>query len=153
MPTYAAGATIERRYPGPSGDAARSEADPQIGAFLAAGWMISGERWEADQERGAPIGDAIATGSLSYLAGAGGNLVVTFVAARDTDLPAIMPAYTMTDPRADRLESFAVAKVVGGVIVFVIFLVIFLGVVGQMASMSARFDHPDIGGQNFVTQP
>jgi hypothetical protein len=144
MPTYAAGATVERRYPGPDADAARRAAEPQIQAFLAAGWMIGSERWDGDRQQGAPIGDAIATGTIGYLAGAGGELVVGYVAARATDLPGALPAYTLTNPRAENLRSYATVQVVIAVIVGVIFLAIFASIAGQMGMMGAGFGGPPV---------
>ena len=134
MATYAQGATVERRYPGPSADAARAAANPQIQAFLAAGFMISGERWEDDAGHGAPIGDAIATGAISYLAGSGGTLVLTFTAARDADLPPDLPAYQLQDPRASALQAWSGLKVGLTIVGFVIFGLIFLSMLGQMHS-------------------
>jgi hypothetical protein len=142
MPTYAAGATVERRYPGPDADAARREAEPQVQAFLAAGWLIGGERWDADRQQGAPIGDAIATGSVGYLAGEGGELVITYVAPEPADLPATMPTYTLTNPREERLQSYATIQVVVGVVAIVVFLVIFLSVASSMGGAFDRFGGP-----------
>lgn len=136
MPTYAAGATVERRYPGPSADTARAAAGPQIAAFLSAGFMVSGERWEDDAARGAPIGDAIATGAISYLAGSGGTLVLTFSATRDTDLPADLPAYRLEDPRAGTLRTWSEVQIGLAVVFGVVFLFVFLSVLGQMSAMS-----------------
>jgi hypothetical protein len=144
MSTYAAGATVERRYPGPSQGVARTAAEPQVQAFLAAGWMISAERWIDDTASGAPIGDAIATGAISYLAGSGGNLAITFVAARDTDLPTVLPAYTETDPRADTLESIAAVRVAFGVIALIVILIIFATMAGQMGHQPG-FGPPVVG--------
>jgi hypothetical protein len=142
MPTYAAGATVERRYPGPDADAARRAAEPQVQSFLGSGWMIRGERWEADSDHGAPIGDAIATGTISYLAGSGGELVITYVAATDTEVPASLPSYTLTDPRKENLQTIATARVVVGVIGVVIFVIFFLNVASQMGRMNQGFDFP-----------
>lgn len=135
MGAYAAGATVERRYPGPSQERAREAAERQVQAFVAAGWKIAGERWVDDAAAGAPIGDAIATGAVSYLAGSGGSLVITYVAVADADLPAALPAYTERDPRASALEGIATAKVVIGIIAVVVFLLFFLSVAGQMGRM------------------
>lgn len=135
MGAYAAGATVERRYPGHSQESARAAADPQIQAFVAAGWKIAGERWVDDAAAGAPIGDAIATGAVSYLAGSGGSLVVTYVATTEADLPVVLPAYTERDPRADALEGIAAAKVVIGIVAVVVFLLFFLSVASQMGRM------------------
>lgn len=132
MSTYAAGATVERRYPGATQDGARFGAEAQVQAFLAASWMISSERWVDDTAGGAPIGDAVATGSLSYLVGSGGNLVITYVAARDTELPPMLPAYSGTDPRADNLQTLATFKVVAGIAAAVVFLLAFLSIASQM---------------------
>ncbi len=142
MGAYAAGATVERRYPGPSQDSAREAAEPQVQAFAAAGWKIAGERWEDDAASGAPIGDAIATGAVSYLAGSGGSLVITYVAGVEAELPAVLPCYTERDPRADALEGFATLKVIIGVVGIVIFLLVFFSVLQQMGHMRQGFGGP-----------
>jgi hypothetical protein len=135
VPTYEAGATVERRYPGPTGEDATRAAEPQIQAILAAGWLISGERWQEDAAGGAPIGDAIATGPASHLAGSDGELVVTFVAARDTDLPAPLPASMPSDPRADNPATIATVRLVVFAVVGILFLLFALRYAGQMGRM------------------
>ncbi len=142
MGAYAAGATVERRYPGPSQETARAAAEPQVQAFVAAGWKIGGERWVDDAGSGAPIGDAIATGAVSYLAGSGGNLVITYVAVGEADLPVAMPVYTEQDPRAAALEGFATLKVIVGVVGIVIFLLFFFSILGQMGHMQQSLGGP-----------
>ena len=135
MPTYAAGATVERRYPGPDAETARTAAEPQIEAFVNSGFSISSERWEEDlASGGAPIGDAISSGVISQIAGQGGRLVITYVANAPTDLPADLPAYTLEDPRRANMETWSMLQVVVGVIFFIIFAFFFLTVVGQMSS-------------------
>jgi poly(3-hydroxybutyrate) depolymerase len=135
MPTYAAGATVERRYPGPDAETARKAAEPQIGAFVGAGFSIGSERWEEDlASGGAPIGDAISSGAISQIAGHGGNLVITYVANAPTDLPQDVPAYTLKDPRRANMEAWSQLQVVVGAIFIVVFLAVFLMIVGQMSS-------------------
>ena len=135
MPTYAAGATVERRYPGPDAETARSAAELQIGAFVGAGFSISSERWEEDlMSGGAPIGDAISSGPISQIAGQGGALVITYVANAPTDLPQDVPAYTLKDPRRSRMETYSQLQLVGGGIFLLIFLFFFLTILSQMTS-------------------
>ncbi len=135
MPTYATGATVERRYPGPDAETARKAADPQIGAFVNSGFSISSERWEEDlASGGAPIGDAISSGAISQIAGHGGSLVITYVANLPTDLPAELPAYTLKDPRRANMETWSQLQLLLGGVFIVIFLIMFLMVVGQMSS-------------------
>jgi hypothetical protein len=135
MPTYAAGAIVERHYPGPDAETARRAAEPQIGAFIGAGFSISSERWEEDlASGGAPIGDAISSGPISQIAGYGGTLVITYVANAATDLPQDVPAYTLKDPRRANMETWSQLQVVGGVIFFLIFLVAFLTILSQMSN-------------------
>lgn len=132
MGAYAAGATVERRYPGRSQDEARAAADAQVQAFLRSGWKIAGERWLDDVSGGAPIGDAIATGAVSYLAGSGGSLVITYVADGDADLPSDLPVYAGADPRRSNLQAYAGLQVAFGVIAIVVFVIFALFVLGQM---------------------
>ena len=133
MPTYAAGATVERRYPGPDAETARSAAELQIGAFAGAGFSISSERWEEDLlSGGAPIGDAISSGPISQIAGHGGSLVITYVANAPTDLPQDVPAYTLKDPRRANIETWSQLQMLGGGIFLLIFLFFFLMIVTQM---------------------
>ena len=135
MPTYAAGATIERRYPGPDAETARQAAEPQIGAFVGAGFSISSERWEEDlASGGAPIGDAISSGAISQIAGHGGSLIITYVANMATDLPQEVPAYTLQDPRRANMQAWSQLQLVVGAIFVVIFLIVFLSIAGQMSS-------------------
>ncbi len=135
MPTYAAGATVERRYPGPDAERARAAAGPQIEAFVRAGFSISSERWEEDlASGGAPIGDALASGSISQLAGHGGALMITYVANAASDLPADVPVYTMVDPRRANLQTWSQLQLVLGVVLVVVFLIFFLSILGQMNS-------------------
>lgn len=129
---YAAGATVERRYPGRSQEQARADADAQVQAFLAAGWKIASERWTEDASQGAPIGDAIATGAVSYLAGSGGSLVITYVAVGDADLPADLPVYQGSDPRRENLQTFAGFQVALMVVAFIFFVIVALTMLGQM---------------------
>jgi hypothetical protein len=139
MATYATGATVERHYPGPNADAARAAAEPQIAAFVGAGFTIASERWIDDSaSTGAPIGDAIASGPLTYLAGHGGSLAIVYQATRPTDLPAAIPSYTMQDPRAANLQAWSQLRI-GMTAVFVItFVVVFLAMLGQFMSSSSR---------------
>jgi hypothetical protein len=139
MATYEAGATVERRYPGPDADTARGAAEPQIAAFLAAGFTIASERWldDAASAGGAPIGDAIASGPLSYLAGHGGALLITYRATIPTDLPVAVPAYTLSDPRAQNLRAWSQIQVVAAIVFIVIFGLVFLTILGQMNSASS----------------
>jgi hypothetical protein len=140
MATYAAGATVERRYPGPDADTARAAAGPQIAAFLNAAFMIVSERWvdDAAAAGGAPIGDAIASGPLTYLAGHGGALVITYQATIPTDLPAAVPAYTLRDPRAETLHTWSQVQIVIFAVFVVVFVIVFLSILGQMMSTSSR---------------
>ncbi len=143
MPTYAAGATVERRYPGPDADQARQAASPQIDAFVRSGFSIQAERWEEDlASGGAPIGDAIASGSLSQLAGRGGSLVITYVANVATDLPVDVPAYTLTDPRRQTLQTWSQLQLVVGIVFLVIFLIMFLTVASTIMNASSSFNGP-----------
>jgi len=101
------------------------------------GFSIGSERWEEDlASGGAPIGDAISSGVISQIAGQGGRLVITYVANAPTDLPAELPAYTLEDPRRANMETWSMLQVVVGVIFFIIFVVFFLTVAGQMSSGS-----------------
>lgn len=135
MSAYAEGATVERRYPGPDADAARSAAEPQIQAFLNAGFTIESERWLDDTAgNGAPIGDAIAAGPLTYLAGQGGSLAIVYRATRPTDLPVGMPHYTLKDPRASILTAWSQFGLVIAIVFVIIFLIFFLSILGQMTS-------------------
>jgi hypothetical protein len=137
MATYAAGASVERSYPGPDADTVRAAAEPQIAAFLSAGFTIASERWLEDKESGgAPIGDAIAVGAVNYLAGHGGALVITYQATVPTDLPAVVPAYSMHDPRADNLQTWSQFQIGIGVVFAIIFVIVFLSIVSQMGSAS-----------------
>lgn len=139
MATYAAGATVERRYSGPDVDTVRAAAGPQIAAFLDAGFMLASERWVEDTAwEGAPIGDAIASGPLMYFAGHGGTLVITYQATIPTDLPAAMPAYTLRDPRAENLQTWSQLRIGISVVFAVIFGIFFLMILGQMMSASWR---------------
>jgi hypothetical protein len=143
MATYAAGATVERRYPGPDADAARAAAGPQIAAFIEAGFTILSERWIDDSAgNAAPIGDAIASGPLTYLTAKGGSLSITYEASRPTDLPAAMPAYTMQDPRAADLATWSQLRVAGSVVAGIIFVLFFLFVLSQMMSMQSQMPAP-----------
>ena len=144
MPSYAAGAIVERRYPGPDQDASRAAAEAQVQAFLGAGWQIVEERWEADAEDGAPIGDAIASGPVSYLAGTGGQLVVTFRAAADADLPLALPEYTLTNPRAETLRTAATMRLVFLAIVGILALLFFANFAGQMGRMQPGFGDSEL---------
>ena len=127
MPTYATGATVERLYPGPNAEAARAAAQPQIDAFLAAGFMIAGERWLDDSTSGGtPVGDAVATGTISYQA------------SRPTDLPPALPAYTLEDPRAVRLQTWSQMQLVVGAVFVVIVLFVFVVILSQMMSTNQR---------------
>ena len=138
MATYAAGATVERRYPGPNADTARAAAEPQITAFLSAGFTIASERWLEDSASGgAPIGDAIAEGPVTYLAGHGGALVITFQATMPTDLPAAIPAYSLQDPRAASLQTWSQLQLGFGIVFAIIFVIVFLVILGQMMSASS----------------
>ena len=135
MPTYVAGATVERRYPGPDTETARRAAEPQISAFVNAGFSIGSERWEEDlASGGAPIGDAISSGVISQIAGHGGSLVITYIANAPTDLPAEIPAYTLVDPRRSNMRAWSQLQVVVGGVFVVVFLIIFLMMLGQMSS-------------------
>jgi hypothetical protein len=135
MPTYAAGAMVERRYPGPDFDAARKAAEPQIGAFVSSGFSIASERWEGDlASGGVPIGDAISSGAISQIAGHGGSLVITYVANVPTELPRDVPAYTLKDPRRANLEAWSQLQLVAGAIFLIIFGIVFLSILGQMSS-------------------
>jgi hypothetical protein len=135
MATYAAGATVERRYPGPDAETARNAAEPQIDAFVSSGFSIASERWESDlASGGAPIGDAISSGPFSQVAGSGGSLVITYVANVPTDLPAEVPAYTLQDPRQANMQAWSQLQLVLGAIFAVIFLIVFLSILGQMSS-------------------
>jgi hypothetical protein len=135
MPMYAAGATVERRYPGPDAETARQAAEPQIGAFVGSGFSIGSERWEEDSASGgAPIGDAISSGAFSQIAGHGGSLVITYVANVATDLPRDVPAYALQDPRRARMEAWSQIQVVLTVIFVVMFVIVFLSLLSQMAS-------------------
>jgi hypothetical protein len=137
MPTYAAGATVERRYPGPDAETARSAAEPQIAAFVNAGFSISSERWEEDlASGGAPIGDALASGAMSQLVGRGGALLITYVAGVPTDLPQDVPVYSMQDPRRANLQAWSQLQIAIGAIFAVVFVIFFLMILGQMSSMS-----------------
>jgi hypothetical protein len=144
MATYEAGATVQRRYPGSDADSARAAAKPQIAAFMEAGFTIASEEWAEDSAAvGAPIGDAIASGPLTYLASHGGALLITYRATRPTDLPAALPAYTMQDPRAADLATWSQLRLGVSIAFGVIFLIVFLLVVSQMASMSSQM--PNFG--------
>jgi hypothetical protein len=134
MATYELGATVERRYPGPNVDAARAAAQPQIDAFLTSGFTIAHEGWVDDMAPGTPIGDAVAAGSLSYLAGQGGSLSIVYRATRPAELPADLPAYTLTDPRQDTLRTWSGLQVVVGVAFVIVFLIVFVAVLSQMTS-------------------
>ena len=135
MPTYAAGATVERRYPGPDAETARRAAEPQIAAFVGAGFSVSGERWEDDlASGGTPIGDALTAGPISQIAGQGGALVATYVANVPTDLPQDLPEYTMQDPRRVNLQRWSQLQLVIGGVLLIIFLLFFLMVASQMSS-------------------
>jgi hypothetical protein len=143
MATYAAGATVERRYPGPDAETARAAAEPQIGAFVSSGFSIASERWEEDlASGGAPIGDAIASGSISQLAGRGGALVITYVANVATDLPATVPAYTLQDPRRANLQTWSQVQLAIGAVFLIAFVVFALYVLGQMNSAQHMFMAP-----------
>jgi len=125
MPTYA--------------EAARAAAQPQIDAFLAAGFMIAGERWLDDSTSGGtPVGDAVATGTISYLAGKGGRLAISYQASRPTDLPPALPAYTLEDPRAVRLQTWSQMQLVVGAVFVVIVLFVFVVILSQMMSTNQR---------------
>jgi len=135
MPAYETGAMVERLYPGPDVEAARAAAQPQIDAFLAAGFMIAAERWLDDSTSGgAPVGDAVATGTISYLAGHGGRLSISYRATRPADLPPTIPAYTLEDPRSVRLRTWSQVQIVIGAIFVVVFLIAFLAILGQMTA-------------------
>ena len=137
MPTYALGATVERRYPGPDAQTARKAAEPQIGAFVNSGFSISSERWEEDLAfGGAPIGDAISSGPISQMAGHGGSLVITYIANAPTDLPEHVPAYTLQDPRRANMEAWSQLQLVVGGIFLVVFVIVFLSILGQMSGAS-----------------
>lgn len=139
MATYAAGATVERRYPGPSAEAARSEAEGQIRAFVNSGFSIQSERWEEDlASGGAPIGDAIASGALSQLAGRGGSLVIVYVANAPADLPTDLPVYALEDPRRASLQSWSQMQILLACVFGFIFIVFFLSVLSQMSSMNSH---------------
>jgi hypothetical protein len=147
MATYAAGATVERRYPGPNAEAARAEAEGQIRAFVNSGFSIQSERWEEDQASGgAPIGDAIASGTLSQLVGGGGSLVIVYVANAPADLPSDIPAYTLEDPRRASLQSWSQLQILLACVFGFIFILFFLSVMSQMSSMNSNFMG---GGQQF----
>lgn len=139
MATYETGATVERRYPGPDADSAREAARPQIDAFMNAGFTIASERWIDDgASAGTPIGDAIASGALTYLAGHGGELDITYRATRPTDLPSAIPAYTMDDPRAANLQTWSQLRVGLSLVFGIIFVIVFLMVLGQIMSAGSR---------------
>ena len=139
MATYVAGATVERSYPGPNTEAARVGAEGQIQAFVNAGFSIQSERWEEDQASGgAPIGDAIASGPLSQLAGHGGSLVIVYVANAPADLPSNLPAYTLEDPRRASLKSWSQLQIVLACVFGFIFIVLFLSVLSQISSMNSH---------------
>ncbi len=132
MATYEAGATVERRYPGPDAESARAAAEPQIHAFVDAGFTIASEFWIDDTAAaGAPIGDAIASGPITYLAGSGGALSITYRALRPTELPAV-PAYVLEDPRAAALQTWSTLRVGAAIVLGIIFVLIFLSVLGQV---------------------
>jgi hypothetical protein len=147
MPTYAAGATVERRYPGPDAETARAAAEPQINAFVGADLSIGSEHWEEDQASGGvPIGDAISSGPLSQIAGRGGALVITYVANAPADLPQEIPAYTLQDPRRTRIQTWSQLQVLVVGIFFLVFVIAFLfvlvGILGQMSSAPHFGDMP-----------
>jgi hypothetical protein len=138
MATYEAGATVQRRYPGSDADTARAAAEPQIAAFMEAGFTIASEDWAEDSAgAGAPIGDAIASGPLTYLAAHGGALLITYRATRPTDLPAFLPAYTMKDPRAADLATWSQLRLGVSVVFGILFLIVFLTILSQMSSMTS----------------
>ncbi len=140
MATYAAGATVERSYAGPNADTVRGAAQPQIAAFLAAGFTIASERWAEDSTSGGtPVGDAVATGTISYLAGHGGALMVTYLATGPAELPVNMPAYTLQDPRAQNLQTWSQFQVAVSAVFLIIFALVFLMIVSQMMSAPSRF--------------
>lgn len=143
MPTYAAGATVERRYPGPDAETARTAAEPQIAAFVNSGFSIGSERWEEDlASGGAPIGDAISSGAISQIAGHGGSLVITYVANVATDLPQDVPAYTLQDPRRVNMQAWSQLQLVIGGIFVIVFIFFFLMILSQMSSASSHFGMP-----------
>jgi hypothetical protein len=118
-------------------DTARQAAQPQIDAFVNAGFSIQAERWDEDEASGGtPIGDALTAGPISQIAGHGGSLVITYIANGPADLPQDVPVYTMRDPRRDNIETWSQLQVVFAAVFIVIFLIFFLMVVGQMSSMS-----------------
>ncbi|MGD0248283.1 MAG: hypothetical protein ABSB75_04445 [Candidatus Limnocylindrales bacterium] len=116
----------------------RAAAEPQIAAFLGAGFTIASERWvdDAASAGGAPIGDAIASGPLSYLAGHGGALVIIYQATIPTDLPAVVPTYTLRDPRAQNLRTWSQLQIGAAVALVVIFALVFLMILQQMSASS-----------------
>ncbi len=86
MSTFAAGATLEQRYPGESEEAARAAARPRVAAFEAAGWTVASEEWVVAALPSTQA-DPLPPGAGRYAAARGGALVVTFLAARDAEVP------------------------------------------------------------------
>jgi hypothetical protein len=136
MATYEIGAIVERRYPGPNAEEARAAAASQIAAFVQSGFTIASETWQDDSDSGAPIGDALATGTISYLAGRGGQLVIRYQATRPAELPEVLPAYTMEDPRQRSLQTWSQLQLLVGVIFLLIFAFFFISIVSQMPGSS-----------------
>ena len=140
MAAYAAGSTVERSYAGPNADTVREAAQPQIAAFLAAGFTIASERWAEDSTSGGtPVGDAVAAGTISYLAGRGGTLVITYLATGPAELPIDMPAYTLQDPRVQNLHTWSQFQVAVSAVFLIVFALVFLMIVSQMMSATSRF--------------
>jgi hypothetical protein len=124
MAAFAAGATIEQRYPGASQEDARRAAGPQLSAFAAASWAVVSETW---------VPATAAAGTLSSIpaasAGKGGTLVVVFRADRDADLPPRL-SLRLDDPEPrSTLTPFAI-RVVVALIVAAVLIVAFAYVVG-----------------------
>ena len=88
---------------------------------------------------GTPVGDAVAAGTLSYLAGRGGTLVITYLATGPAELPIDMPAYTLQDPRVQNLQTWSQFQVAASAVFLIVFALVFLMIVSQMMSATSRF--------------
>jgi hypothetical protein len=119
MPAFAAGATIEQRYPGWSMEDARRAAGPQISAFAGEGWTIAGEAWRSATMSAVPAGSSPAVPAVG-----GGFLVVTFRAERDADLPMRLST-RLVEPEGPRMLSPFAIRIVVALVVAVLLLVLF----------------------------
>lgn len=119
MSTHPAGATVEQRYPGPSHDEARRLAGPQVRAFQAAGWTIADEAWMP----------------ATAIPGAGGMMVVTYLAARDTEVPGLQADPRTAEPRVSSRPTTVTIRIAIILVIVVIVMILFAWFINQTVGL------------------